>query len=112
MPLVYFVVVVGFPGHDRLFFEVERRGRRRCHPFQARCIPRIVGRGLAVTHRPQEVEHWQEIADTEYGGASGGKYVEHLELWHVAVIGIATRHAKITENKLREEGQVKSDEND
>src|SRR5215468_3109347 len=49
--MVDFVVVVGFPGHDRLLFKVERRRRGRNRPLQSSCVPRIVGRGLAIAHR-------------------------------------------------------------
>src|SRR5579863_2557274 len=49
---VQLLVVVGFPGHDRLLLKIVSGGRRRRFPFEAGGVPRIVGRGLAVAHRP------------------------------------------------------------
>src|SRR5579864_6980628 len=110
MRRIEFVVVVGFPGDDRLFFEIESRRRRLRLPLETGGIPRIVGSRLAVTHRPEEVEHGQEIAHAENSGARGRENVEHLELRRILVI--AARHAVVTKNELREERQVESDEDD
>src|ERR1700739_1024711 len=44
------VIVIGFPGHDRLLIEVEGRGRRVGLPLQAGSVPWVRGRPLAVAH--------------------------------------------------------------
>src|ERR1035441_2864005 len=72
--------------------------------------PRIVGRGLAVAHRPQEVEHGKQITNAEYRGASGREYVQHLEL--LRVLEVAARHAEVAEDELGEEGEIEAQEND
>src|SRR5215472_15579324 len=104
------VVVVGFPGHDGFLFEIEccRRGLRS--PLESGGIPGIVRCGLAVTHRPEEVDHRQEITDAEDGCTGGREYVEHLKLGRILVH--APRHAQVAENELREEGQIESEEYD
>ena len=60
-------------------FEVECRGWRLRLPLEAGGVPRIVGRGLAVTHRPEEVDHGQDVSDAENGGSSGREHVEDLK---------------------------------
>src|SRR5215471_534505 len=85
--LVDLVVVVGFPGHDRFFREIESCGRRLCLPLESGSVPRIVGSGLAITHGPEEVDHGKQIADAENGCARGGEDIENLELGHVAIVG-------------------------
>src|ERR1700745_3269926 len=55
--LAHLVVVIGFPGHDRLLVEVEGRGRRRGLPLQARGVPWIGRSWFAVPHGPHEVDH-------------------------------------------------------
>src|SRR5215468_11205931 len=55
--LIDFVVVVGFPGHDWLPFKVVGCRRRRNRPLQSGGVPRIVGGGFTVAHRPQEIHH-------------------------------------------------------
>src|SRR5260370_36473236 len=107
---VNLLVVVGFPGYDGLFFEVECRWRRRCLPLQAGGVPWIVGRWLAIAHRPEEIDHRQQIADAQHRGACGRKYVQHLELLRVLVV--TPRHAYVAEDELGEEGQAEADEDD
>ena len=51
------------PKSRRALLKVESRGRRWRLPLQAGGVPRIVGRGLAVAHRPQEVDHGQQVTD-------------------------------------------------
>src|ERR1700758_734564 len=65
------VVVVGFPSHDRLLIKIECGRRRRSLPLKSRGLPGIIGRGLAVAHRPEEVNHGQKIADGEHRGSGG-----------------------------------------
>src|SRR6266496_6619303 len=45
--LAQLVVVIGFPGHDRLLVEVEGRRRRVGLPLQARGVPWVRRRRLA-----------------------------------------------------------------
>src|SRR5215469_7136022 len=107
---VEFVVVIRFPSHDRFLIEIEGSRRRLRLPLEPGGVPRIVGRGLAVPHRPEEVDHRQKIADTEHGRSGRREHVENLELGRICVH--ASRHAEIAENELREERQVESEEDD
>src|SRR5271165_84342 len=104
------VVVVGFPGHDGLFVEVEGRRRRLRFPFESGGIPRVVRSGLAVTHRPEEVDHGQHVADAENRGSGGREHVQNLKLSRILIV--AARHAEISEDELREEREVETDEYD
>src|SRR6266852_7130515 len=61
--LAHLVVVIGFPGHDRLLFEVEGRGRRVGLPLQAGGVAWIRRSLFAVSHRPHKVDHGQQVAD-------------------------------------------------
>src|SRR5713226_2834875 len=73
------VVVIGFPGHDRLLVEVEGRGRGVGLPLQASGVPWI-GRGrFAVAHGPHEVDHGQQIPDGENGRAGCREHIQDLE---------------------------------
>src|SRR5262249_38094258 len=60
--------------------------------------------------RLDEVDHRQDVADAEDGGAGRGHDVQDLEFVRVGVV--AARHAQVPEDELGEEGQVKADEND
>src|SRR5215469_49647 len=104
------VVVVGFPGYDGLLGKIER-GRRRLHsPLQTSGAPRVIGRGFAVTHRPQEIDHRQEIAHGKNRRARGREHIEHLILGRI--LPVAARHAQIAEDELREEGKIESEKYD
>src|SRR6516225_1352081 len=104
------VVVVGFPGHDGLLGEIKRGWRGLDRPLQTGGAPRVVGRGFAVSHRPQEIHHRQKITDRENGRASSRKHVEHLILRRI--LPVTARHTEIAEDKLREECQIESDKYD
>src|SRR2546427_850484 len=106
--LAYLVVVIGFPGHDRLLVEVEGRGRRMGLPLQARGVPWVRRGRLAVAHGPHEVDHGQQIADGENGRACGRKHVQDLEFGRIRVI--APRHSHVAQDELGTERQVESDE--
>src|SRR5215831_6871097 len=113
--LVAFVdllVVIGFPGHDRFFLEIESCRWRLRLPLESGCVPRIVGCRLAVAHRPEEINHGEQIADAEDRSARGREDVENLELGHVTIVGVTARHAEIPEDELGEEGQVEPDKYD
>src|SRR5208282_3978591 len=84
--LVYLVVVIGFPGYDRLLVEVEGRGRRLSLPLQARSVPRVRRGWLAVAHGPHEVDHGQQVADGENGRARSREHVQDLEFGRICVI--------------------------
>src|SRR6202034_3274835 len=100
------VVVIGFPGDDGFFLEVKSWGWRGRLPLEAGGVPRIVGSGLAVTHRPEEINHGQKISHAEDGRPGGREHVEHLEFLRILIV--AARHAEVAEDELREEGQVES----
>src|SRR4029077_4647317 len=94
----------------RLFLEIEGGGRRLRGPLKPCGIPRIVGSRLAVAHRPEEVDHRHEIADREYSGSGGREHIEYLVLGRILII--PARHAEITQDELREEREIESDEDD
>src|SRR5258706_11441841 len=54
---VQLLVVVGFPGHDGLFVEVEGRRRGCGLPFKSSGVPGIVRRPLAIAHLPKGIDH-------------------------------------------------------
>src|SRR5229473_7888802 len=108
--LAHLVVVIGFPGHDRLLVEVEGRGRRVGLPLQAGGVPWVRWGRLAVAHGPHEVDHGQQVAYGENGRARGRKHVQDLEFGRIRVI--APRHSHVAQDELGEERQVESDEDD
>src|SRR6516165_6518784 len=59
------VKVVGLPGNHRRDFEIFRGRRRRRPPLEPRGRPRIRSRYFAVKGRPGEINHRQEIAESE-----------------------------------------------
>src|SRR6266478_9516306 len=84
--LAHLVVVIGFPGHDRLLVKVEGRGRRVGLPLQARGVPWVGRSRLSVAHGPHEVDHGQQIADGKNGRARSRKHVQDLEFGRIRVI--------------------------
>src|SRR4029077_4975848 len=102
------VVVVGFPGDDRLLFEIERWRRRGDHPLEAGRVPGIVRSRLAVAHRPQEINHGQHVTDGEDSRARGRKHIQDLEFRGMGVVPVAARHPHVAQNELREEGEVEA----
>src|SRR5581483_1207258 len=104
------VVVVSFPSNFWGFVKIKSGGRRLRRPLQTRSSPRIVTCRFAVSQRPQQINHGQNITYGKYRRASCREDIQHLELrW---ILPIAARHAQITKNKLREECEIKSYEND
>src|SRR5579862_731847 len=91
------LVVVSFPSHDWSFIEVVGGRRRRRHPLQTYRVPGIRRSKLAVTQRPQEIDHRQHIAHGKNRGARGRQHVQHLELRRIGVI--AARRAHVAENE-------------
>src|SRR4051812_23046939 len=68
-------VVVSFPGYLRRFLEIKSWRRRRSHPFQSSCAPRVWVGVLAVAHRPEEINHRQYVSHRKNCGARGREYV-------------------------------------
>src|SRR5579883_127987 len=104
------VVVVGLPSDDGSLLEVVRRRRRSSSPLQSGSLPWVVSGYLAIPQRPEQINQWQQIAESQDGSSSGGEHVEHLELRCIRVI--APRHAHISENKLGKECQIESGEDE
>src|SRR5690349_19382866 len=88
--------------------EIFRGWRRIRRPLKASSGPGILASHLAVAHGPGEIEHREQIAERENRSAGGGKDVEHLKFRRIGVV--AARHAEIAKNELREEREVKTDE--
>src|SRR5258708_1290448 len=88
--------------------EIFRWWRRIRCPLEACRWPWVLPGNLAIAHGPGQVNHRQKIAQRENRGACGGKHVEYLELRRISVI--APRHAEVSEDELREEGQIETDE--
>src|SRR2546426_12415009 len=93
-------VGVGLGGDHRGPLEVVARRRRRRLPLEAGRAPRVVARGLAVAQRPEEVDHRQQVADTQDGRAGRRHHVQHLELLGIGVV--APRHAERSEEHTSE----------
>src|ERR1700737_2695391 len=74
------LVVVGFPIDHRGALEIESRRRRRGLPLQTGRPPGIGGGNFTVAHRPQEIDHGQQIADGKDRRAGRPEPVQHLEL--------------------------------
>src|SRR5207249_692824 len=93
----------------RLFKIMFQRWRRRL-PFQAGCAPRIWPGDATEFQRPQKINQRKQISDTKNRCAGGGEDVEQLKLRRIGVV--APRHSKITQNELRKESEIESDESD
>src|SRR3974390_93418 len=104
------LVVVRFMIHDRNCREILSERRRLRLPLQPGCLPRILAGDLTVFERPGEIEQRQQIAHAEDGCTGGGEDVKHLELRRIR--RIAPRHAESSQDELREEGEVESNEGD
>src|SRR5207248_2927841 len=105
-----FAVVVGFPGDDWALLKIKGRRRRGRLPFQARSSPRIIARNFAVTQRPEQVNHRQDVSHGENGGAGDRQDVQNLKFGWISMV--AAWHAGPAENELREEGEIESDKDD
>src|ERR1041385_6724984 len=77
--LLYVFVIVGRAMHDGRVLEVVRRRRRGGLPLQAGGAERVVPGALAVAHRPRQVDHRQQVADTQDRRARGRHHAQHLE---------------------------------
>src|ERR1041385_3720530 len=106
----FLVVLVCLFGHDRRNLEVFSRRRRRGLPLEACRIPRIRPRDLPVLQRPEEVERRKDVGEGEDRRSGRRRYVENLELGRIRVV--AARDAHVSEDELREEGQVEPDEHE
>src|SRR5580692_11750924 len=99
-------VVVSFPRHFWRFLKVESGRRRSSLPFQTGRAPRVIRSNLPVTHRPQEIDHGQNVSDRQNGRACSRENVQDLEFWRV--LPVTARHSHVSENKLRKKGEVKT----
>src|SRR6267378_1559881 len=102
------IVVVRLPrdfGRDIEIFSDRRRGRL---PFEASAGPRVGTGYFTVAHGPSEINHRQQVAQREDGSSGSGHHIEHLKFRRIA--GVASRHAQIAENKLREEREIEAQE--
>src|SRR5271155_888756 len=103
---VNLLVVISFPGHDRLLVKIERRRRRRRLPLQSRGVPWIRRRRLTVAHGPGEVNHRQQVAHRQNGSARSREHIQNLELWRIRMI--TPRHPHISQKELRKECAIES----
>src|SRR5690242_20426803 len=104
------LIVVSVLGDDGHHIEVFRRRRSgRSFPFQALCSPRVLRRDRAVAYRPEEIDQGNRVADGKDRSTCRSTDVEYLEFGRID--RIAARHAKIAQHKLREEREVKAQEN-
>src|SRR5579862_6367454 len=104
------VVVISFPGHNRGLIKIKCWWRRRRLPLEPCRSPRIRARDRAVFQRPEQINHGQQIADGEHTGSGGRQHVQHLKLRRI--LPIASRHADLPQDELREERQVEADEHE
>src|SRR5208282_4657042 len=103
-------VVVSFPGYFGGFVKIKSGWRRRGLPLQAGRAPRVVVGDFSVTHGPQEVHHGQNVSHGQNGRARSREHVQHLKFW--GILPVAARHSHVAENKLREESEVETGENE
>src|SRR6266849_5905309 len=54
-------VVISFPGDLRRLLEIEGGRRRSGLPLQTGSAPGVLVGNFAVAHRPQEIDHGQQI---------------------------------------------------
>src|ERR1700733_10513215 len=102
-------VVVGVFGYDRNLLKIFGQGRRLNGPFKTLGAPGIRSRGRAVTHRPDQIDQRDHVADAQNRGAGGRHHVEHLKF--LRVDRIAARHPQIAENELGKEREVEPEAN-
>src|SRR6185312_12428835 len=102
------IVAVGHLRHERRAREVALGRRRRGPPFETGGAPRIGSRALAVEDRPREVDERQHVGDREDGCARRREDVPGLQVRRIGVV--APRHTQVTEDELRQKGEVEADE--
>src|ERR1051326_7821860 len=101
-------IVVGGFSHDGWNVEVEcGRRRGRLLPLQSFCVPRITGCYGALSPRPGEIDHRNQITDAKNGSPSRRHDMQYLKFRRVR--RITPWGTQVTQNELREEGQVESD---
>src|SRR5690349_1113328 len=101
------VSIAGGDGHHVEAFRRRRSGRS--FPVQALCAPRVLRRDGSVAYRPEEIDQGNRVADGKDRSTCRRQNVEYLEFGRID--RIAARHAKIAQHKLREEREVKAQEN-
>src|SRR6185437_11801279 len=104
------IVAIGQLRHDGRAREVVRRWRRGGSPFEPGRTPGICLGALAEEYGPGEIAEREQVRDGENGRAGRGQNVPGLQVWRVGVV--ATRHAEIAEDELREEREVEADEHE
>src|SRR5882762_370551 len=104
-----FRVGVGFLGDNWNYGEILRRRRRRRLPLQARRAPGIRLGDWPISHRPHQINEWNQVPNTQDRGARGRHYIQHLEFRRIE--RIPARHAEVPKYKLREKREIESDEN-
>src|SRR3954471_13786375 len=102
------IVVVRAAVHDGCFVEIMDRWRGRSLPFETGGLPWIGRRFRTVVNGPDEIDHGQEISNTQDAGTGRGENMVNLEFYRIGMV--TARHAEIAEDELREEGEVKADE--
>src|SRR5436190_13417472 len=73
-------------------------------------MPWVCFRNLPVTHRPHEVDRWNQHSKSKYRRTGRRQHIEHLKLGRICVI--PARHSHKSGDKLWQERQVKPDKDD
>ena len=102
------LVIVRLPVDHGRSVKVFRGRRRIGFPLETRGGPGVRAGNPAVTHRPNQVEHRQQVAYCQNGSAGGGQHVEDLKLRRIVMI--TPRHPEVAEDELRKERQIEADE--
>src|ERR1700722_7708267 len=97
------ISIFGYHGNLLKIFSGRRRGRG---PFQPLGTPGIRASRRTVSHRPCQVDAWDQIADTQDRRARGRHYNEHLKLRRV--YRVSTRHAEVSKHELWKESEVET----
>ena len=101
---------VGPVGDNRRFLKIMFRWRRGRLPLKTGCAPRIWPSDPTEFQRPQKINQRKQISDTKNRCAGGREDVEQLKLRRIGVV--TSWHSEITENELRKESEIESDESD
>src|SRR5437660_103077 len=106
--LLLCAVMVRLDGNYRGLLEVMSGRRRSGLPFQPGRFPGIVTGYFAIAQRPQQINQRQDEAHGQHRSAGAGEHIQHLEFFRIRVI--TSRHSQVSQDELREERKIETDE--
>src|SRR5690348_17788607 len=105
---VFRMIVVGTDNDPRYLVEILLRRRRSRLPLQPGCLPWIIACGLSVPDRPCEINQREHVGGQQNQRTDRRHDMVDLKFWRIDMV--ATRHARIAHDELRQEGRVESKE--